>query len=217
MSNRVTQTAWEQHISECFKYQFHAAMIPPAWVQRTVQALRGTQVRTASWIDVPFGTMTSRGKAQEAALLVEDGVEEIDLLPNLGFLLSGMEGEYLRGIQGVVQAAGPVPVKVILELPLLTPQQCERAVALSLEAGAAYLKNISSGSVGIASPQEMQFLRRLAPPHIHIKASGGIKSAQQVSELLAAGADLVGTSAAVRIMQDLQNSAEQRFVNSGSY
>ena len=207
ISNVLTEALWEGHMAECLKYRFHAAMIPGAWVKRTAQKLRGTGIRVASFIDFPYGTMTSRGKADEARHLVDDGTEEIDLMPNVGFLLSGMEREYRDDILGVVEAAGKVPVKIMLELPLLNSLQRERAVALSIDAGVSYLKNASGGAVGIATPEDIRFLREVAPAHVRVKASGGIKTAQQVRELLNAGADLVGTSSGVRIMQELLHGA----------
>jgi deoxyribose-phosphate aldolase len=84
---------------------------------------------------------------------------------------------------------------------LLDAAQRQRAIEISIDAGVSYLKNASSGAVGIATPDEIRFLRRAAPAHVRVKASGGIKNAQQVRDLLAAGADLVGTSAAVEIVQ----------------
>jgi len=208
ISNALTEALWEAHVAECLKYKFHAAMIPPAWVQRTAQKLRGTGIRVASFVDYPYGTMTSRGKAYEAQQLVGEGAEEIDLMPNVGFLLSGMEKAYFDDIRGVVQAAGNVPVKIMLELPLLNPGQRDRAVALSIEAGVAYLKNASGGAVGVATPEDIRYLRRVAPSRIRVKASGGIKTPQQVRDLLEAGADLVGTSSGVRIMEELLHSAD---------
>jgi len=204
ISNSFTRSQWERHIAECLEFHFQAAMIPPCWVKETARALQNSGIRTASFIDFPYGTMTSRGKAYEAASLLQDGVQEIDMMSNVGFLLSGMEAEYRSDIQGVVKAAAGVPVKIMLELPLLNPQQRERAVALSIEAGVAYLKNVSSGLVGIATPEEIRFLRRLAPPRVRVKASGGIKTAAQVRELVEAGADLVGTSAGARIIRELR-------------
>ena len=203
ISNTLTRVRWEEHIAECLKYRFQAAMIPPAWVKRTAEALRGTEIRVASFVDFPYGTMTSVGKAYETGQLVQNGAEEVDLMPNVGFLLSGMEREYADDISGVVRAAGNVPVKVMLELPLLNAQQKERAVTLSVDAGVAYLKNASGGAVGVATPEQIAFLRRLAPPHVRVKASGGIKTAQQVRDLVQAGADLVGTSAGAQIMAGL--------------
>lgn len=204
ISNSLTAARLEAHLAECREYGFHAAMIPPAWVKKTAAILRGTGIRVASFLDLPYGTMTSAGKAYEAARLVDNGVEEIDLMPNIGFLLSGMEKEYFDDIRAVVQSADVVPVKIMLELPLLNLQQRERAVQLSIDAGVKYLKNASSGIVGIATPGDIRFLRKLAPPLIRVKASGGIKSAQQVRALLEAGADLVGTSAGAQIMKQLQ-------------
>jgi deoxyribose-phosphate aldolase len=203
ISNTLTRDRWEQHVAECVKFHFQAAMIPPAWVKKTTEALRGTGVKVASFVDFPYGTMTSAGKAYEAGQLIEQGAEEVDLMPNIGFLLSGMEREFADDIAGVVKAAQQVPVKIMLELPLLNAQQKERAVALSVEAGAAYLKNASGGAVGLATPEQIAFLRRLAPPHVRVKASGGIKTAQHVRDLVKAGADLVGTSAGVQIMAEL--------------
>jgi deoxyribose-phosphate aldolase len=209
ISNTLTLARWEQHIAECLEYRFQAAMVPPAWVKRTAEALRGSGIHVASFVDFPYGTMTSAGKAYETARLVEYGAEEVDLMPNVGFLLSGMEREYADDIRGVVAAAGKVPVKVMLELPLLNPSQKERAVALSVEAGVAYLKNASGGAVGIATPAEIAFLRRLAPPNVRVKASGGIKTAQQVRDLVQAGADLVGTSSGAAIMAQLAGDHKQ--------
>jgi deoxyribose-phosphate aldolase len=204
VSNCVTRAMWQKHIDDCLTYHFHAAMIPPSWVHETARALRGSGIRVASFIDLPLGTMTSRGKAYEAAKLVQDGVDEIDLMPNVGFLVSGMEKEYFDDIRAVVDAAGTVPVKIMLELPLLNESQRELAVRLSIDAGVAYLKNASSGAVGEASVEQIHWLRQHAPEQIRIKASGGIKTAQHVRELLDAGADLVGTSAGTQIMLEIE-------------
>jgi deoxyribose-phosphate aldolase len=115
-----------------------------------------------------------------------------------------MERDYFADIYNVVQAAEAVPVKNMLELPLLNDSQRERAVQLSIEAGVAYLKNASGGALGRATPEQIRWLRERAPSHVRIKASGGIKTAEQVRELLNAGADLVGTSAGSQIMQELR-------------
>ena len=105
----------------------------------------------------------------------------------------------------------------MLELPLLNAQQRERAVALSVDAGVAYLKNASGGAVGVATPEQIAFLRWLAPARVRVKASGGIKTAQQVWELVAAGADLVGTSSGVQIMAELGGGARESAIHSVGY
>src|SRR5437879_13001275 len=155
-------------------------MSPPAWVKRTAEVLRGSGVRVASFVDFPYGTMTSAGKAYETGQLVENGAEEVDLMPNVGFLLSGMEREYAEDIAGVVRAAGNVPVKIMLELPLLNAQQKERAVALSIEGGVAYLKSARGGAAGVAATEQIGLRARLAPARVRLNASGGASTAQPV-------------------------------------
>lgn len=203
VSNCVTREEWDRHVSECLHYRFQAAMVPPAWVRQTADRLRGSGIIVASWIDMPFGTMTSRSKAETARDLAEQGAQEIDLMPNVGFLVSGMERQYHDDIRGVVEAAGRIPIKIMLEMPLLNAAQVERAALLSVEAGAAFLKNASSGAVGVATPDQIRVLRRLAPSNVRVKASGGIKTALQVQNLLDAGADLVGSSAGAQIVEEI--------------
>jgi deoxyribose-phosphate aldolase len=203
ISNCVTRAAWESHLAACLKYRFHAAMVPASWVKPTVEALHGSGIRTASWIDLPLGLTTSAGKAYEAARLIEAGAEEIDLMPNVGFLVSGMEKEYFADIRGVAAAAAGRPVKVIMEMPLLNRQQTERGVALAADAGASHLKNQSGGAVGVSTPEQVELLRELAPVHVQVKASGGIRTIRQVQDLLSAGADLIGTSHGAEIIREL--------------
>jgi deoxyribose-phosphate aldolase len=88
----------------------------------------------------------------------------------------------------------------MLELPLLDDKEKDIAVELSLEAGALYLKNASSGSVEIANPDSIRFLAERVPPGVGVKASGGITSFEQTIALLEAGADMVGTSAGISIV-----------------
>jgi len=217
ISNVLTTKKWEAHIADCLRYRFHAAMVPGAWVRKTREALQGSGVRTASFVDFALGTMTSAGKACETAKLVEEGAEEVDLMPNLGFLLSGMEKEYFADIRGVVEAAGGMPVKIMLELPLLNDKQKERSIALSVEAGAAYLKNASGSAVGGATPEQIRYLRGAAPAHVRVKASGGIKTARQVRDLLEAGAELVGTSSGVQIVRDAMGESVAERAGNAAY
>src|ERR1700746_591293 len=76
ISNTLTRARWEEHVADCLKYHFQAAMIPPAWVKRTAEVLHGTGVRVASFVDFPYGTMTSAGKAYETGQMIENEAEE---------------------------------------------------------------------------------------------------------------------------------------------
>lgn len=187
------------HARECVEYGFQAAMVAGSWVDVVAAELAGTGVAIASALDFPtVGVMTTAGKAREAEELVRLGAGQLDIGVQIGWLRSGEYDRFRDDIAAVV-AAG-VPVKVMLELPLLTPAERDAAVDLSLEAGAAYLKNASSGAVEVADPASIRYLVERAAGRAEVKASGGIKSFEHAVSLLEAGASLVGTSAGVAIV-----------------
>lgn len=195
------------HARETVEHGFNAAMVPGSWVPLVADELAGTGVLVASALDFPtVGVTTSAGKAFEAEQLVRAGAQQIDIGVQIGWLRSGMFAEFREDIAGVVRAAG-VPIKVMLELPLLTPEQRDAAVDLSLEAGAAYLKNASSGQIETANPASIRFLAERAPEGVLVKASGSIKHYGQAVELLEAGAALLGTSAGLAIIRDASDDS----------
>ena len=206
-----TRDRMVDHARECIEWGFNAAMVPGSWVPVVAAELAGTGVLTASALDFPIvGTMTSAGKAAEAAELVRLGANQIDIGVQVGWLKSGLWDAFRDDIAGVVAAAG-VPIKVMLELPLLTPEERRVAVELSIEAGAAYLKNASSGAVETANPASIAWLVKAAAGRALVKASGSIKSLDQVRSLLEAGADLVGTSAGIQIVSDSATAATSSY------
>jgi deoxyribose-phosphate aldolase len=184
----------ERHCAEALELRFNAAMVPGNWVPLAARLLEGSAVAVASAVDFPMGIASTRGKAAEAAALVQDGAAELDIGAPIGWLRSGRAREFRDDLAAVVAAAGPAPVKVMLELPLLTPAQRDLAVDLAVDAGVAWLKNASSRQVGVATEADIAYLRSRAPAHVRVKASGGIERREQVIALLAAGAELVGTS-----------------------
>jgi len=203
----LTRDEMVAHANEAIEYNFNAAMVPGSWVALTAQVLAGTGIGIASALDFPtVGVMTSSGKAAEAAELVRQGATQIDIGVQIGWLKSGMYDEFREDIAGVVRASG-VPIKVMLELPLLTEAEKEAAVELSLEAGVAFLKNASSGLIETANAASIGFLVDRAPEGVLVKASGSIKNVDQARELLGAGAALLGTSAGIAIVTDSSDSS----------
>ena len=202
----ATREEMTAHVEDAIKYGFSAAMVPGSWVALTASILRGTGIEVASALDFPtVGVMTSAGKAAEAAELVRLGATQIDIGVQIGWLKSGMFDEFREDIAGVVRASG-VPIKVMLELPLLTEAEKELAVKLSMEAGVAYLKNASSGQIETANPASIKYLVDRATNGVLVKASGSIKHLSQARELIAAGASLLGTSAGIEIISGLSNA-----------
>jgi len=195
------------HARETAEHGFNAAMVPASWVPLVAAELKGTGIEIASALDFPtVGVMTSAGKAAEAAEIARLGATQLDIGVQVGWLKSGMFDEFREDIAGVVRASG-LPVKVMLELPLLTEAEKEAAVELAMEAGAAYLKNASSGAVEVANPDSVRFLVERARSGVLVKASGSIKSYPQALSLLQAGAVLLGTSAGISIISDTGDDA----------
>lgn len=207
----VTREQMLVHCQEAVDYGFDAAMVAGSWVPLTAEVLSGTGITVASALDFPtVGVMTSAGKAAEAAELVRLGAQEIDMGVQIGWLKSGDYDGFREDIAGVVRAAG-VPIKVMLELPLLTDAEKEAAVELACEAGAAYLKNASSGAIETANPASIGYLVERAPDGVLVKASGAITTRQQVLELLSAGAVKVGTSAGIAIVTDTADAQTESY------
>lgn len=196
----ITETQVRDHVAECVKYGFDAAIVPPTWVQAARRELHGSHIRVGSIIDFPYGMTTTAGRAAEAKALVDAGVDELDATVNIALLLSHRLDRFGDDLRAVVEAASPVGVKVMLELPLLNAEQRAKVVTAAVEAGVAFVKNASRGAVGIADPATISYLRRSVPPSIGVKAAGGIKTIEQVRALLTAGADLIGTSSGVSIV-----------------
>lgn len=199
------------HAQQCIEHGFDAAMVAGSWVGLTADVLAGTGITVASALDFPtVGVMTCAGKAAEAAELVRLGAREIDIGVQVGWLKSGDYDGFRDDIAGVVRAAG-VPIKVMLELPLLSESERAAAVDLACEAGAAYLKNASSGAIETASPESIRYLVERAPEGVLVKASGGIKSRDQIVALLEAGAAKVGTSAGVEVVTGSADEATESY------
>ena len=196
----ITEREVREHVLETMTHGFDAAIVPPSWVWAARDEMRGTTGRVGSFIDYPHGSGTTAGRVAEAKALVDAGVDELDSTVNIGYLLSSRYDEFAADIAAVVEAASPIGVKVMLELPLLNARQRERCVQAAIDAGVAFVKNASRGAVGIADPSTISYLRAAVPDSVGVKAAGGIKTIEQVRAVLVAGADLVGTSSGVRIV-----------------
>ena len=196
----ITESQVRAHVQETLDHGFDAAFVPPCWVWAAQDELRGTVARIGSIVDYPNGSALTSTRVAEVQGLVDAGVDEIDAIVNVGYLLSSRVQEFAADLTAVVAAAEPVGVKLMLELPLLNARQREHAVTAAIDAGAAFVSIASSGSVGIADPAGIAYLRRSVPASIGVKASGGVKTAEQVRALLTAGADLIGTSAGIHIV-----------------
>ena len=196
----ATRADIERLLAECLEHGFHGAMVNPIWVPLAASALAGSPVRVCTALDFPMGGGTTASVAAQAAEARRLGADEIDVMTKVGWLRSGLHRAYRDHLTAVVEAAEGAPVKAMLEAALLTPEQLARAVDLAAEAGVAYVKNSSGFGGGDATPGLIRELARLSAGRVAVKASGGIRTREDASALLEAGAELLGSSAGVAIV-----------------
>jgi deoxyribose-phosphate aldolase len=204
LSPLATRVQIDRHCAEARTHQLFAVCVNPTWVQRCVELLRETEALVVTVVGFPFGANTSAGKAFECATAVRQGAAEIDMVLALGALKAGDRFGVRDDIAAVVKAADGRPVKVILETAYLSDAEKQLACALAEEAGAQFVKT-STGfarqefqtgpgqSLG-ATVHDVRLLRACVGERLRVKASGGIRSAELADELIAAGADRIGTS-----------------------
>ena len=188
--------------NEAEEFQFASVCVNPAWVKRAATNLRGSDVKTCSVIGFPLGANTAELKAMEARRAIRDGAREVDMVINVGALKSGEHETVLTDIEKVVDSAheaGAI-VKVILETSLLTDEEKVIASSLAKKAKADYVKTSTGFSGGGATVYDVALMRETVGPDMGVKASGGVRTASDVEDMIAAGATRIGASAGVQIV-----------------
>ena len=192
----------KQLCREAATYRFASVCVNPTWVRRCAQNLRGSGVRVASVVGFPFGAGTAEVKAMEARRAIRDGAREIDMVINVGALKSGDHDLVRRDIEKVSDAcheAGAIN-KVIIEAALLTDEEKIVASHLAKLAKADFVKTSTGFGPGGATVHDVLLMRETVGPRLGVKASGGIRSAEDAREMIAAGATRIGASASVQIV-----------------
>lgn len=185
---------------EALEHRFASVCVNSRWVPTVAETLAGSGVLTCTVVGFPLGAMTRRAKAREAAISVEEGADEVDMVMDVGGVLSGDLAGAFEDMQGVVGAADGRPVKVIIETCLLTDEQKVIACLLARRAGAAYVKTSTGMSTGGATVDDIALMRLVVGDLLGVKASGGIRTREDADRMIAAGADRVGASASVAIV-----------------
>lgn len=185
---------------EARTHRFASVCINTTWVTLAVELLKGSGVMTICVVGFPLGAATSRAKAAETREAIQNGAAEIDMVVNLGLLKGGDHDAVYDDIRAVVDAAQGRPVKVILETHLLTREQKIAACALSKAAGAAFVKTSTGFSGGGATSEDIALMRSVVGPDMGVKASGGVRTADDARKMVAAGANRLGASASVAIV-----------------
>ena len=188
---------------EARQYSFASVCVNPFWVPLVRAELSGSPVKVCTVIGFPLGATSTESKAAETAVAVRDGAQEIDMVINVGALKSGDQDAVKADIAAVVKAAhaGGAIVKVILETSLLNDTEKATACILAKAAGAEFVKTSTGFSTAGATAHDVALMRQSVGPQMGVKASGGIRSLQDLQTMTAAGATRIGASASVKIVE----------------
>jgi len=199
-----TETQIVQLCQEARQHGFASACVPPCYVPVAARELSGSGVAVCTVIGFPLGYSSARVKFREAEIALAEGATELDIVLNVSLLKSGQLSAVKAEIEDVADLADvhDALLKVIIETALLTEEEMEAAARLCAEAGAHFVKTSTGFASRGASVADVELLRRVLSPFIRIKASGGIRTRAQALDLLAAGADRLGTSNSLAILQE---------------
>lgn len=204
----ATQAEIMKLTEEAKKYTFASVCVNPTWVAYAAEQLSGTEVKVCTVIGFPLGAATSAVKAWEAKDAIANGATEVDMVINIGALKDGNAELVEKDIRAVVEAAaGKALVKVIIETCLLSDEEKVLACKLAVKAGADFVKTSTGFSTGGATPEDVALMRKTVGEHTGVKASGGVRSLEDMKRMIEAGATRIGASSGVKIMEGGQSSA----------
>ncbi len=188
--------------AEARHFGFAAVCVAPTFVPLACALLKDSAVKVATVVGFPLGFQTTAVKAYEAREAVEAGAEELDVVVNLRWVKE-RRLEFVAGEMGEILASVPgVTIKAILECGALTSEEKETLARVLVDSGVHYLKTSTGFGPGGATVEDVRLLAEVAGGRAGIKAAGGIRTLEQVWELLAAGATRLGTSAGTKIMEE---------------
>ena len=191
--------------AEANTHGFHCVVVNPSYVNLACEELDGSDVDVCCVVGFPLGATKSVVKAFEARAAIEDGASEIDMVMNIGALKSQLERDVGRDVEAVVRETKQLGgiLKVIIEACYLTGGEKVLACKLAASAGADFVKS-STGYADGAKVEDIRLMRATVGERLGVKAAGGIKSFEDAIRMIEAGANRIGTSSSIKIMQEFR-------------
>ncbi len=201
----ATRKDIEKLCTEALQYNFWSVCVNPSWVEWAYKLLKNSDVKVCTVIGFPLGATLSTVKVHEARKVIDVGAAEVDMVLNIGALKDGDHNVVKNEIEKVVEVASEedVLVKVILETCYLTEDEIVTACRLVKEAGAHFVKTSTGFGTAGATLEHVKLMRVSVGEMLGVKASGGIRTREQVLAMIDAGATRIGTSSGVSIMEEI--------------
>ncbi len=196
----VTSQQIIQLCKEATENNFYAVCVNSSYVALCHWELKSSSVKIACVVGFPLGVCSTATKVFETTEALKNGASEIDMVIHVGALKEKKYAYVQNDIAEVVKAAHGNKVKVILETVLLTDDEKKMVCELALKAGAQFVKTCTGFGGGAATVTDIKLMKSVVGSRMEIKASGGIKTAEFATELIAAGANRLGTSSGVALI-----------------
>ncbi len=186
---------------EALAHDFKSVCINPAYVPLASMLLSDSDVDVCTVIGFPLGATSHESKVLEATIAVEEGANEVDMVINVGKLKAHMDLDVYQEIKDIRLAIGAdIILKVIIETCLLTEEEKVRACLLAKKAGADFVKTSTGFNKGGATAEDIALMRKTVGEKMGVKASGGVRTSEDLDKMVAAGATRIGTSNGVALM-----------------
>ncbi|MCI6090606.1 MAG: deoxyribose-phosphate aldolase [Solobacterium sp.] len=187
---------------EARQYDFASVCVNTCYVPLAKQLLAGSDVKVCCVVGFPLGAMDTVSKAFEAKTAVENGAQEVDMVINIGALKDKDYDYVTKDIAAVVEASKPAIVKVIIEACLLTDEEKVEACKCSMNAKAEFVKTSTGFSTHGATPEDVALMKKTVGDVCKVKAAGGVRSYDDAMKMIEAGADRLGCSAGIKVMEE---------------
>lgn len=196
-------------INEALEYNFKTICIHGSWTKYASEKLKNSTVGITNVIGFPLGASSTASKVYEAKKCIEDGANEIDMVINIGRLKDGQLEYVLNEIKKIKAVCQNAILKVIIETALLTNEEKKIASEIVMNSGADFIKTSTGFSYHGAKIEDLKLIKNIVGDKIKIKAAGGIKNIDDFKEMIKCGADRIGTSSGVSLINNSNFNSEE--------
>lgn len=201
LSPTLTYQEVEKMIEQAHDHQFAGLCLPPFWVKKAKRDLGDADVQMVTVVGFPFGYQMSQTKEAEIRQALKDGADELDVVMNISAFKSGLPWAKIELAKyATLIHEEEAFLKVIIETAYLSEEELRTACKICADAGADFVKTSTGIAPEGAKVEHIRLMREILPSNVGIKASGGIKTLKQTISMLEAGADRIGTSSAIYII-----------------
>lgn len=211
LNPKMTDEELDEGCRIAARYAVASVCIKPYYVNRAAAILKGSGVKTGTTIGFPHGGHTTAIKVAEAEQLLAEGAEELDMVVNIGKVLS-QDWDYVRkDIEAVVNVghAGDAIVKVIFENCYLQDEHKIKLCEICGEVAADFVKTSTGYAEGGATIEDLKLMRKHSPPHVQVKAAGGVRTLDKLLEVRSLGVTRVGATRTVGILDECKQRLEK--------